>query len=191
MVTATTTRRSASKSDTPPAPATFAEVASAKMAATLTKYRAFVSRAAAGESLTPDELGQVLEALAYLRLPEYAWERDVSAQRDHTMTLAAIAKAEATKDADEKRLTVVTERIKQLDEELKSLRGEQYTLATVSPMTRVGHMQRQNELTANHPHLFMDVADAVRLRQDAKDKAAGVGRKPAVNEPMTTWSIGG
>jgi hypothetical protein len=60
MVTATTTRRP-SKAEAPAAPTTFAEVAAAKMADTLTKYRAYVARAAGGESLTAEELDKVLE----------------------------------------------------------------------------------------------------------------------------------
>ena len=189
MASTTSTRR-ASKAEAPVAPTTFAEVASAKMAETLTKYRAFVARAAAGESLDAEELGQVLESLAYLRLPEFAWDRDVSAQRDHTNTLAAIAQSESKTHAEEQRLAAVTERIKNVEEELKALRGEHYTLATVAPMTRVGNMQRRNELAANHPHLFLDVADAVRLRQEARDKAAGLARKQNTNEPKTSWSVG-
>ena len=189
MVPMTSPRRT-SKAEAPAAPTTFAEVASLKMVASLTTYRAFVARAAVGESLDAEELGQVLETLAYLRLPESAWDRDVSAQRDYASTLAAIARSESTTHAEEQRLAAVTERIKDLEEQLKALRGEYYTLATVAPMTRVGNMQRRNELAANHPHLFLDVADAVRLRQEARDKAAGLARKQNTNEPKTSWSVG-
>ena len=189
MVPITSPRRT-SKAEAPAAPTTFAEVASLKMAASLTTYRAFVARAAVGESLDAEELGQVLELLAYLRLPETAWDRDVAAQRDYANTIAAIAQSESTTHAEEQRLAAVTERIKDLEEQLKALRGEYYTLATVAPMTRVGNMQRRNELAANHPHLFLDVADAVRLRQEARDKAAGLARKQNTTEPKTSWSVG-
>lgn len=188
MSTTTTKRPKASE---PAEPATFAEIAARKMSETITAYRRFVTRAASNERLTGDDLEKVLEALAYMRLPEYAWERDVQAMRDHAAATAAIAEMAGKAEADAERLAVVVERIKAVEAELKALKGEHYTLTQVNTMQRVGQMQRVNELAMNHPHVFMDVADAARLRQEAKDKAAGVRPQPAGDEPMTTWRIGG
>ena len=189
MVTATTTRRP-SKSEAPAAPATFAEIAAAKMADTLTKYRDYVARAAGGESLDAGELEKVLELLAYLRLPEYAWTRDVAAHRDHAAANKAVEEMRSTKVTDAAKAEKVAERIKQIDEELKSLRQELHNLTTVSELRRVGEGQRVNELTANHPHLFADLSVAVRLRQEARDKATGTRHPGEGREPQTTWSIG-
>lgn len=182
----TTTRRPKAE----PQPATFAEIAARKMTETLTQYRGFVQRSASGEKLSADELDQVLEALAYLRLPEYCFERDVQAQRDYTASAKAIAEANAKRPANDARLAEVVARIKEAEAELQALRTEQHTLANIEPMVRVGHGQRVNELALNHPHMFLDVAEAVRLRQEAKDKANGGRPAPASSEPVTSWSIG-
>jgi hypothetical protein len=190
MVTATTTRRP-SKAEAPAAPTTFAEVAAAKMADTLTRYRTFVTRAAGGESLNAEELDKVLELLAYLRLPEYAWTRDVAAHRDHAAASKAVDEMRSTKAADAAKAEKVAERIKQIDEELKSLRQELHNLTTVSDLRRVGQGQRVNELMVNHPHLFAELPEAVRLRQEDRDKATGGRHAGDSREPQTTWSIGG
>lgn len=183
-MTTTTTRRPKAE----PQPTTFAEIAARKMAECIEQYRGHVRRAAAGERLTADDLDKVLEALAYMRLPEYAWERDVQAQRDHDSASKAAAELRAKQPASDARLAEITARIKAVEAELHALRSEQHMLATVEPMTRVGHGQRINELAFNHAHLFADVAEAARLRQEAKDKPAGV--RPKTDEPITTWSIG-
>ncbi len=191
MVTAT--KRASSKSETSTAvapPQTFAEVAAGKMAETITKYREFVTRHANGEALTGDELGTVVECLAYMRLPEYAWDRDVAAHREHVAASQAVKAMQATKHDDAARLTEITAKIKRLDEELKALRLEQYNLANVKDMQRVGHGQRLHELAANHPHLFLEINDAVRLRQDARNTTAHTKRQPMAGEPIPTWSIG-
>ena len=186
MATTTTTRRPKAE----PQPATFAEIAARKMTETLTEYRAFVQRAASGEQLKMDDLDKVLELLAYLRLPDYCFERDVQAQRDYTASAKSIEQLNAKRPANDARLAEVVARIKEVEAELQALRTEQHTLANIEPMTRVGHGQRVNELALNHPHLFLDVAEAVRLRQEAKDKANGGRPAPASSEPITTWSIG-
>lgn len=173
-------------------PVTFAEIAHRKMADAVNQYRTLVAQAAAGEQLGEGELSRALDLLAYLRLPEFAWQRDVAAQRDREAAAAALDKLNSTREADDARLAEVTARIKALDAELAALKTEQHTLANVAPMTRVSFMQRINELAANHPHLFLDVSEAVRLRQDAKDRASNGGKvPPAVSEPISTWSIGG
>jgi len=182
----TTTRRP--KADTQPA--TFAEIAARKMRETIEQYRGFVQRAASGEELNAEDFDRVLEALAYMRLPEYAWTRDVQAQRDYTAATAAVAEATSKGPANDARLVEVVARIKEIEGELKVLQAERNVLANVEPMVRVGQMQRVNELHVNHPHLFLDAADAARMRQEAKDKAAGGKPAPASSEPVTTWSIG-
>jgi hypothetical protein len=43
----------------------------------------------------------------------------------------------------------------------------------------------------NHPHLFAELPEAVRLRQEDRDKATGGRHAGDGREPQTTWSIGG
>lgn len=171
-------------------PTTFAEIAGKRMRDRIEQYRASVQRAAAGEQLHGEELAQVLEALTYMGLPEYAWDRDVAAQRDYTAADKALAAALEKKPAGDARLADIVARIKEIEAELKVLQAERNVLANVEPMVRVGQMQRVNELHVNHPHLFLDVADAARMRQEAKDKATGGKPAPAASEPITTCSIG-
>lgn len=173
-----------------PATVTFAEIAQRKMRERIEQYRQSVQRAAAGEMLHGEELAQVLEALTYMGLPEYAWDRDVQAQRNYSIAEQSVAEAMKQKPANEARLAEVVARIKTMEEELQALRAERYTLAEVEPMTRVGAASRINELRFNHPHVFADVAEAVQLRQEAKAKATG-GRPVPPAEGITTWSIGG
>jgi hypothetical protein len=66
-----------------------------------------------------------------------------------------------------------------------------HNLTTVSDLRRVGQGQRVNELMVNHPHLFAELSEAVRLRQEDRDKATGGRHAGDSREPITTWSIGG
>ena len=171
----------------PAAPApTFAEIAAKRMRETVEKYREHVRRAASGERMAEEHLGQVLELLSFMHLPQYAWERDVAAHRDYMTASKAAAECQLKRPASESRLQEVVARIKEIEAELKSLRGEQYTLAEVEPMTRVGHGRRMNELEANHPHVFADIDTAARLRSEAKAKATGGQAAPMAASEITT-----
>ena len=174
MTTATATKAKPSKA--PAVPMTFAEIAAQKMRDTIEQYREQVARAAGGEAIDPVSAEKVLAMLAFMHLPDYAWDRDVAAHRDYAATTAAIEQATADAPARELRLVEVVARIKAIEEELKALQSERHTLASVDPMVRVGHMSRRNELTVNHPHLFLEVEQAAQMRSDAKAKATGVKR---------------
>lgn len=180
----TATRRS--KEQAAPA-VTFADVARKRMRDRIEQYRASVQRAAAGQQLDAAELEAALEALTTMGLPDYAWDRDVSAQRDYASTVQTLNEAQARRPASEARLTEIVARIRTIEEELKALRSERHTLADVDPMTRVNTQQRLNELALNHPHLFLDVAEAVRLRQEARAKTTGGSVPPAQSISTGAW----
>ncbi len=171
--------------DTAPAP-TFAEIAAKRMRETVAKYREHVRRAASGERMDAEQLGQVLELLAFMHLPEFAWERDVQAHRDYVTASKAAAECQLKRPASEARMQEVTARIKQVEAELKALRAEHYTLGQVEPMTRVAHGQRINELELNHPHVFADIDAAARLRSEAKAKATGGRPALVASSEITT-----
>jgi hypothetical protein len=171
-------------------PPTFAEIAARKMAGTIEKYRGLVQRAADGVQLTGEELGEALELLSYMWLPEYCWPRDVEAQRNYKAAAAADAEAAAAVPAAQARLREIVERMKSIEAELNSLRAEQHSLHHVAEMKRVEYMRRMNELETLHPHVFADVKTATGLRSEAKAKATGHRPDPATAEPVTMGGWG-
>jgi hypothetical protein len=70
---------------------------------TLAEYRGLVVKAASDNRLSSDELARVLDLLAYMGLPDFAWERDIKAQREHTANAACEAEAKASWPAAEAR----------------------------------------------------------------------------------------
>lgn len=178
MATATATGKGKAKA----APVTFDDIARDKMRDTMTEYRGLVARAANDERLTADELARVLDLLTYMGLPDFAWDRDIKAQRDHTDNAAREAEARRMLPEAEARAAKSTERIKALEEELRKVREQHYRDVDVLPRTLTGYGRRLNELAALNPHLFVNIDDAVRLRIDAKNKS-----RPLPAEPLG-WS---
>jgi len=180
MATATATAKGKAKNNAKPA--TFDDIARDKMRTTITEYRGLVARAANDEQLTGDELARVLDLLTYMGLPDFAWERDIKAQRDYSNNAASEAATRAKMPEAEARAAKSGERIKALEEELRTLRQQQYTDVESLPRTLVGYGQRLNELAALNPHLFAKIDEAVRMRIDDKNKT-----RPMPPEPFG-WS---
>jgi hypothetical protein len=178
MATATATGKGKAKA----APVTFDDIARDKMRDTMTEYRGLVARAANDERLTADELARVLDLLTYMALPDFAWERDIKAQREHTDNTAREAEGHKMMPEAEARATATAERIKSLEDELRKLKEQHYRDVEVLPRKLIGYGQRKNELAALNPHLFVNIDDAVRLRIDAKNKS-----RPLPAEPIG-WS---
>jgi hypothetical protein len=178
MTTATATAKGKAKAT----PVTFDDIARDKMRETIIEYRGLVARAANDERLTADELARVLDLLTYLGLPDFAWDRDIAAKRDHDNNAAREAEARKRMPEAEARAAKSTERIKALEEELRKVREQHYRDVDVLPRTLIGYGQRLNELAALNPHVFANIDDAVRLRIDAKNKS-----RPMPAEPLG-WS---
>jgi hypothetical protein len=183
MATATATKKKAEQE-----PATFAEIASQRLTQQITAYRGYVARAAKGEKLSEEELEKVLEALDYLRLPQFAFERDTTAHREYESTAAVVAEMKRSSAAESEKARKLADRIKALEAELKAARHELYILTDAVDLRRVGHGQRLHELASLHPHLFLDLAEAVRLRQQARDTLAGTTRPEATRYPGEGWN---
>lgn len=164
------------------APVTFDDIARAKMRETISEYRGLVARAANDERLTADELARVLDLLTYMALPDFAWERDIKAHREHTDNAAREAEGHKMMPEAQARATATAERIKALEEELRKLKEQHYRDVEVLPRRLIDYGQRKNELAALNPHLFVNIDDAVRLRIDAKNKS-----RPMPAEPLG-WS---
>jgi hypothetical protein len=178
MTTATATAKGKAKA----APVTFDDIARDKMRETISEYRGLVARAANDERLTSDELARVLDLLTYMALPDFAFDRDIKAQREHTDSAAREAEGRKMMPEAEARAKATTERIKSLEDELRKLMEQRYRDVDVLPRKLIAYGQRKNELATLNPHLFLNIDDAVRLRIDAKNKS-----RPMPAEPIG-WS---
>jgi len=152
-----------------PEPRSFQELARDRVREHLREYRDLVARAA-DEQLGEQELARVLDLLDHLRLPQSAWAADVVAFRDHRTAEEAAAESLAKKPASERRLVELVGRILELEEEVRQLRQERYTLAEVEPATRGQYVRTCNELAARCPHLFFDLDDSVRRLIEAHNR---------------------
>ncbi len=180
MAPATATAKAKPKSKAKPA--TFDDIARDKMRATITEYRGLVARAANDEQLTGDELARVLDLLTYMGLPDFAWERDIKAQRERDNNAAREAEARAKLPEAQARAPALVKRIEALEQELRQARERQYADNEVLPRTVAGYGQRRNELAVLNPHLFAGLDEAVRMRIDDKNKT-----RPMPPEPFG-WS---
>ena len=136
----------------------------------LTAYRDLVARAAAGEQLRDDDLGTASDLLDALGLPPYAWARDVQAKRDDNTAVEQEARLRAAEPDRRARERDAAERVKALEDELKTMRQRLHEAATAEPMRLMGVMRQRNELRANHPHVLCDIGQAVVFRLQAKRK---------------------
>jgi hypothetical protein len=179
---ATVAATSKGKSKADAQPVTFDEIARSKMRKVIEEYRTFVERSARDEGLTADELDRVLECLAYMSLPDYAWERDVKTHRDYLSNARHEADTRRQMPEADTRARQSTQRIKALEDELRVLKQQHYTDTQVLPRKLIGYGQRLNELSALNPHLFANVDEAVRLRMADKNKG-----RPMPADPLG-WS---
>lgn len=177
-----------SKSKNPDAGLTFEQIAERKMGERITAYREAVARVAAGEELLPEELESVLEHLAYLDLPELAWRRDIAAHKTYTAAAAESAKLRKQRPENEARAAALFETLKRLREQVRQAESELYNCTSIVDSLQVGADRIINEHRVTHPHLFLDVADAVRLRLEARGKARKV--VPATGSTESNPDIG-
>jgi hypothetical protein len=161
---------------------TMAQRAELRMQEALEAYRAIVTRSANGAELENAALDDAAELLERLSLPSYCLERDTKAQQDYDATSLAEIKAKALLPEAEQRAPATVKRIQELEKELEQLRQQLHQDVHSLPRRVADHGRRRHELAAFHPHLFLPVADAARLRLQALDKA-----RPMPAEPLG-WS---
>lgn len=176
MSPATAKARKAAPAATPPA--TFDGIARDKMRDTVAEYRGLVARAARDERLTGDELARVLDLLTYMALPDYAWDRDIKAQREHDANAAREAEVRAALPEAQARAAESSKRIKALEKELTDLREQHRRDSMVLPAKVASCGQRRNELAALNPHLFAGIDEAATLRINDKNKGRPLPADP-------------
>jgi hypothetical protein len=171
-------------------PLTMDEIQERKTRERITAYRALVTRAAAGEQLSDDDLTTASDLLDGLGLPPFAWARDVAGQKAYAAATAEDAGLTAAEPVNADRLKAIDARLKAMDAELKTLREEQHDLAHVQVMRRVAIDRRLNELLVNHPHVFDDLEQAVALRLKAKNTPPPTPPQepPQAADPLVGWS---
>ena len=137
-------------------PATFETVARKRIAAALDCYRAEVTKAAADEPQSQEQLERVLEALTVLRYPESAWSADVAAMREFRKHQAVREAEELAQPGQLAQGKALVEEIKRLEKVLLEKRTEHRTLER-RPMRMVSAVQRQEDLKRDRPHVFLPV----------------------------------
>jgi len=181
MTTATKTR----KAKEPQQPISFAEMNARKIRERIETYRGHVERAVDGEQLDEKQLEEAGEILAFLLLPDMCWERDIRALRDYREASAAAEEMASKQPQFELEAGQLSARIKQLEAELKEAKTRLHYLAQVAPRSQANEMQRTNELRSLHPHLLLDLEQAVLLRAEAKAKAHA---KQVPEKTLEGWS---
>jgi hypothetical protein len=166
------------------APLTMEQVAERKMRECITAYRGLVARAAAGEQLPDDAMEQAAALLDGMGLPPLTWARDVQAQQQFNSALEIEARLTKAEPGNVARLQVIAARLKAIEAEVTELRAEQFDLGTLQTDKRIDALRRQNELTANHPHVFDDLEQAVVFRLKARHPRPATPQA----EPLTGWS---
>lgn len=161
---------------------TMEQVSERRMQEVLEQYRAIVARAANGEQLDMRTMEQAAELLERMALPSWCLDRDVRAQRDYDAASLAVQHARAQMPEAEARAAASTKRIKELEQELLTLRQQHHSDVIKLPSKITHNGQRCGELRAFHPHLFVDLAEAARLRIRERDKG-----RPMPAEPLG-WS---
>ena len=142
---------------------TFEQLAEKRLREKLERYRAYVSKAAAGAQLPEEELSEVLELLEALELPQYAWDRDVHASRQFDRVRAWLEDAKANEGAIIERIRAAWQLVQKLEQDLRAARVE-HRASEAQQMKQVGKLQAFHELNANHPHLFRDIDQVVAAR---------------------------
>lgn len=169
-------------------PPTMEEVQERKTRERLTAYRDLVARAAAGEQLRDDDMSTASDLLDGLGLPPYAWIRDVQAKRDDDAAAEQEAGLRAAEPDRLARERDAAERLKALEDELKTVRQRLHQAATVEPMRLMNVQRVRNELRANHPHVLCDIEQAVAFRLQAKRKATPPATTPGSSD-ADGWSL--
>lgn len=186
MTTTTTTSRKTAAQKT--SVLSFAEITTGKMRDRIETYRGFVTRAAAGESLSEKELGQVCDLLEAMHLPDYAWSRDVDAYRAYQSAKKDEQTLESQRPKDASRAVALRERLVALEAEMKQVQGELFTVAEYKPGQIVNVMRRQNELETIHPHVLASLDVAVELRMKAVQRARTTPANRVEADHNVGWS---
>jgi len=162
------------------------QLAQRRMAEAITTYRELVAKAADGQQLTQHNLEDAAELLEMLRLPPLAWERDQQAHREMQAAQAREQELLAKFPANSERLQQIDQRLKQMDQERSALLVEHNELAVISVRQHTEACRRQGELRHTHPHLFDELAAAVKFRRQARQAQPELLEQRA--DPDVGWS---
>lgn len=166
-------------------PVTFEQVAERKLRDNIDRYRGYATRAAGGEFLNEDDLEQVAELLALLRLPDLAWQKHVDALRDFAAAVARQADIEAEQPALEAEQKLLVSEILKMEQELEQKRLRQRNLQSRSVRV-VDTMRKQNELRTLYPDVLDTLDNAVAARR-RRMQPAEIRQRPAHSE-QDGWS---
>ena len=151
----------------PPVPS-YGEIIRKRIRTDLTSYRSVVSRAAAGEQLSENEIVSAYETLGRLGYPPGQFEQDLAAVRDHAKHKARWSEFLAREPEERARHRQVEQELEELKNRINGLRAEAHRLSFGSGFKAAANLQRANELAATHGHVLADdLEQTVELRARA------------------------
>ena len=147
-----------------------------RMAERLTKYRAMVARAAAGEQLLESEMAEALDLLESLQLPGYAFVRDTEALLRYQKASEKLQRAIDAQPAAAIRAAELTAALEHARSKIETLREELHH-ANAKASKPSAYEMTLKIMEAEFPHLLdtMDRAVAFRIEQQKKRLEQGGG----------------
>ena len=160
MATATKSKRAEAATDAAPAvPVTFAEINARKVRERIESYREIVTRYAAGNTMTVEDMERAAELLEHLGLPQYAFTRDAEALQRAKVTGDKLQAALDGQPANAQRAADLAVEIEALRKKLEMLREEQRRAhSAANKGTAYEHTLRQ--LAVEHPTCLLYTSDA-------------------------------
>jgi len=127
-----------------------------------------------------DDLGRVEALLTDLKLPQYAWLRDIEAVRNYASIDRQLAELRLQLPAERDERDALQKEIDGITRRLAEAKARLQQIAHRSNDLQVDLDRRQNELSLNHPHLFHSVEDAVEMRMQVEAKRAAAAAQQKV-----------
>jgi hypothetical protein len=175
MATATKSKRAEAATDAAPAvPVTFAEINARKVRERIESYREIVTRYAAGNTMTVEDMERAAELLEHLGLPQYAFTRDAEALQRAKVTGDKLQAALDGQPANAQRAADLAVEIEALRKKLETLR-EEHRRASAGASKGGAYDHTLRQLAHEHPHVLADLDTAVQHRIEELDRRKQIG----------------
>ena len=175
MATATKSKRAEAATEAAPAvPVTFAEINARKVRERIESYREIVTRYAAGNTMTVEDMERAAELLEHLGLPQYAFTRDAEALQRAKVTGGKLQAALDGQPANAQRAADLAVEIEALRKKLETLR-EEHRRASAAAGKGGAYDHTLRQLAVEHPTVLADLDTAVRYRIEELDRRKQIG----------------
>ena len=171
MATATKSKQATAEAAPP---VTFAEINARKVRERIESYREIVTRYAAGNTMTVEDMERAAELLEHLGLPQYAFTRDAEALQRAKVTGGKLQAALAGQPANAQRAADLAVEIEALRKKLETLR-EEHRRASAAAGKGGAYDHTLRQLAVEHPTVLADLDTAVRYRIEELDRRKQIG----------------